>query len=184
METNRGQWLWTIALLLAMGLGGLALFALPRSPADPETIVFVIRHGEKALEHGKDPPLTAAGEARAQELIHVAREAGISKIYASEFRRTQQTVQPLAAALGLPVDTSFIGKDLTVLANDILTFHLGQSVLVAQHSSTLPQLIALLGGGSIPPIEEDREFDRLYIVHHRRSGTTITLLRYGATSLP
>lgn len=173
---------WLVAVLLAILLGGLALWLVPRFSADPETIIFVIRHGEKSPAPSKDPPLAPAGEARAQELVHVLRSANIQKIYASEFQRTQQTVRPLAAALSLTVDTSFIGKDLTALAGDILQNHPGQTVLVAHHSNTVPQLIALLGGGVIPPIDEATEFDRLYIVHHRQSGVTVTRMKYGAAA--
>ena len=128
--------------------------------------------------------MSPAGEARAQALVQIARTAGIQKIYASEFQRTQQTVQPLATALGLTIDTTFQGKDLSALSNDILTNHRGQTVLVVHHTNTVPQIIAQLGGGVVPPIDDAREFDRLYIIHHRRSGTTVTLLKYGATSLP
>ncbi len=175
---------WLLAVLLAILLGGLALWLVPRFFADPETIIFIIRHGEKSLAPGKDPPLTPAGEARAQELVHVMRSASIQKIYASEFQRTQQTVRPLATALSLTVDTSFIGKDLTALASDILKNHRGQTVLVAHHSNTIPHIIALLGGGVIPPIDEANEFDRLYLIHHRRSDVTVTLLKYGAPAPP
>ncbi len=176
------RWI-SIGLVAAVGLLILVLFARSASP-DPETVILVIRHAEKSSEPGNDPPLSEAGKARARELVHVAREANVQKIYASQFARTQQTVQPLATALGLTIDTSFRGKDLSALANDILTHQRGRTVLVAHHSNTVPELVKLLGGGVVPPIDDAHEFDRLYIVHHRNSGVTVTALRYGATSLP
>ena len=174
---------WVIAVLLAAVLGGLALSLVPRLSADLETVILIIRHAEKSSAPGQDPPLSPAGEARAQALVQIARTAGIQKIYASEFQRTQQTVQPLATALGLTIDTTFQGKDLSGLSNDILTNHRGQTVLVVHHTNTVPQIIAQLGGGVVPTIDDAREFDRFYIIHHRRSGTTVTLLKYGAASL-
>jgi phosphohistidine phosphatase SixA len=175
--------LW-FAVFLAATAALTASLPAQSPSADPETIILIVRHAEKSTEPGTDPPLSAVGEARARELVHVAQASNVKKIYASEFRRTQQTVQPLATALGLSVDTSFRGKDLAGLANDILTSHRGEAVLVAHHSNTVPELIKLLGGGLVPPIDDKWEFDRLYIVHHRNSSVTVTALRYGAVSLP
>ncbi len=175
---------WVAAILLAVVLGGLAHFLVPWLSAEPETVIVVIRHAERSSAPGKDPPLSPAGEARAQALVQVARTAGFQKIYTSEFQRTQQTAQPLATALGLTIDPTFQGKDLSGLSNDILKNHRGQTVLVVHHTNTVPQLIALLGGGVVPPIDDAREFDRFYIIHHRRSGTSLTLLKYGAVCLP
>ncbi len=84
----------------------------------------------------------------------------------------------------MDVDSSFKGPDLSPLVKDILTNHRGQTVLIAHHSNTVPELIRLLGGGDVPPFNDDREFDRLYVVHHRPSGATVTALKYGAPSLP
>jgi broad specificity phosphatase PhoE len=175
---------WISIGLVAAAAGLLVLFPARSASPDPETIILVIRHAEKSSEPGSDPPLSEAGKARARELVHVAREADVQKIYASEFLRTQQTVQPLAAALGLEVDATFRGKDLAALVKDILTHQRGRTVLVVHHSNTVPELIKLLGGGVVPPIDDAREFDRLYIVHHRNSGVTVTALRFGAASLP
>ena len=44
-----------------------------------------------------DPLLSSAGEARAARLATMLAEAGVKAIYASEFRRTQDTGKPLAA---------------------------------------------------------------------------------------
>jgi phosphohistidine phosphatase SixA len=182
-KPGRARW-WTFAIFLAAVAGLPACSPAPATTPDSETIILVIRHAEKSTEPGQDPPLNAAGEARARELVHVTRTANVEKIYASEFLRTRQTVQPLATALGLPVDASFQAKDPAGLANDILTNQRGRTVLVAQHSNTVPQLIELLGGGVVPPIDDAREFDRLYIVHLRRTGVSVTALKYGVASLP
>ena len=44
----------------------------------------------------KDPDLSDAGRARAESLANVLKDAGITAIYATELKRTQQTAAPLA----------------------------------------------------------------------------------------
>ena len=61
----------------------------------------LIRHANVGLGAGNDPPLNAAGRARAQKLRHVLRDTGIEAIFVTQFQRTQQTARPLAADLGI-----------------------------------------------------------------------------------
>ena len=50
-----------------------------------------------------DPDLSEAGRARAASLATALKDAGIVAIFTTEFKRTQQTAEPLAKALGLTV---------------------------------------------------------------------------------
>lgn len=146
------------------------------------TIIFV-RHAEKEALPAEDPGLSPAGMRRAAELSRQLAEAdviqGIDAIYATPFRRTQETAQPLAAALDLPI-TSYEPDDNDAVLQDILTKHKGEIILVVGHSNTLPNLIADLGASKrVPPIEEN-EYDNLYLVSIPWFGKTKTIrLRYG-----
>ena len=51
----------------------------------------------------KDPDISEEGEARAKEIARMFSGAGISAIYATQFKRTQQTVKPLSDQLRLAV---------------------------------------------------------------------------------
>ncbi len=64
-------------------------------------IVFV-RHGEPNYE--KDC-LTEQGKIQAQQLVDRLRREGIEEIWASPMGRAQETADPTAKALGLPVHT-------------------------------------------------------------------------------
>jgi broad specificity phosphatase PhoE len=57
-------------------------------------------------------PLSAKGLAQAAGLIPQLEEVGIARVLSSPFIRCRQTVEPLAAARGLPVE------DLEALAED------------------------------------------------------------------
>ena len=173
---------WIVALAIVCGFASCSKPAA--EAAEKETVILLVRHAERSNAPGADPPLSTAGEARARELLRVTRGANVKKIYASEYQRAQKTVQPLADALGLTVDSSFRGPDLSPLVKDILINHRGKTILIAHHSNTVPELIRLLGGGEVRPINDATEFDRLYVVHYRESGVSVTALKYGATSAP
>src|SRR6478672_3572568 len=89
------------AMLFAV-LGAVIVFAYFSTFARPVTTVILVRHAEKKIEpNNQDPDLTPAGEVRAQEIARMFRDAGINAIYATQFKRTQQTVKPLATLTGI-----------------------------------------------------------------------------------
>lgn len=147
----------------------------------PVSSLLLIRHAEKAAEPPPDPPLTPAGQARAQTLVHVAGSAGISMVFATEFQRTQQTVAPLVAALGL-TPTILNASEVDALVSQLRSVHDGRVVLVVGHTNTIPQIIEKLGGGSAPTIAES-EFDNLFVLTlYRCSKARFVRLKYGNAS--
>src|SRR5205809_7384909 len=84
-------------------LGAVVVFAYFATFTRPVTTVILVRHAEKNIEpNNPDPDLSPAGQARAQELVRMLGAAGVNAIYATNFKRTQQTVKPLADKLGVP----------------------------------------------------------------------------------
>lgn len=146
------------------------------------TMIFV-RHTEKALQPADDPGLSIAGQKRAQELARQLVDAdvvaGIDAIYSTPFRRTVETAQPVADALGLEINRYDPDDNEAVLAR-ILKDHKGKIILVVGHSNTVPTLMADLGASKkVPPIAED-EYDNIYVVSIPWFGKTKTIrLRYG-----
>lgn len=92
------------AMLFAI-LGAVVVFAYYTTFRRPVMTVILIRHAEKIIDpNNPDVDLSPAGQVRAQELTRVFGDAGINAIYATQYKRTQQTVKPLADKLGLPVN--------------------------------------------------------------------------------
>ena len=147
------------------------------------TLIFV-RHAEKEAAPADDPGLTDAGRQRVAELTRQLSDAdvvaGVDAIYSSPFKRTMETVQPLATRLGLDIN-EYDPSDNEGVLERILADHKGKIVLVVGHSNTLPGLIADLGASkNVPPIA-DNEYDNLYLVSIPWFGKTKTIrLRYGA----
>lgn len=122
--------------------------------------VIVVRHAEKAIAGGADPELSAAGHERAEALARIVKGSDIRAIFTSEFKRTRQTAEPTAKALGITpqlvaaTDTAALVSKLR--SND-------SNALVVGHGNTLPQLIAALGISEPVNIAED-DYANLFIV--------------------
>ena len=146
------------------------------------TIIFV-RHAEKAAMPADDPGLSVAGQRRVAELTRQLVDAdvvaGVDAIYATPFRRTQETAQPIADALNLETNT-YDPDDTEAILEHILKKHKGKIILVIGHSNTVPVLIANLGASKkVPPIAED-EYDNIYVISIPWFGKTKTIrLRFG-----
>ncbi len=141
------------------------------------TIVFV-RHADR---DGSNDALTLAGEDRADELVHVAEKAGATAIYHSTANRTRLTVTPLANTLGVGL-TEVAGAQMTI--DDILSNHRGETVVVAGHSDTVPQMIELAGGPAMANIDHN-EYDNLFVLSRCNcwfGATKLLNLQYGAVS--
>ena len=164
MKAGRTILLLVLALAPASGL------------ADP--VFFLVRHAEKLLDAGADPSLSAAGTTRAEALADVLGDAGISRIFSSDYRRTRATAKPLAERLALEIEP-YDPRQLRTFADRLLGMN--GRVLIVGHSNTTPLLAELLGGEGGPPIEEKSEYDRLYIIVVDATTTT-TMLRYGHTT--
>lgn len=156
--------------LLASLLVAGALLAPAFAWAEP-TIIYVTRHAEKAAD-GKDPALTAQGQARARTLAAMLRNAGIKHAFSTPTARTRQTAQPLAALAGVDVQMYDAVKPGPTI--DKIKSLPGATLLVG-HSNTVPDLVKMLGGAPGTPIADD-EYDRLYQVAIAADGTVTTVL--------
>lgn len=160
-------------VLLATVLLGL----MTATQALAQPAVFLLRHAERADSGtaaakmtGADPDLSGAGIARADSLAKLLKEAQITAIYTTEYKRTQQTAAPLATALGIkPVVVP--SKDVEGVAKRIRSAT--GNVLVVGHSNTLPEILAALGVGERVTIGED-DFGSLFVVF----GQKLVRLRY------
>lgn len=146
---------------------------------DSFTTFFLVRHAEKGST-GTDPDLTPDGQARAEELLRILKNIPLTAVYASNFKRTQQTAQPTATDQGLSVQT-YDPLVYDPLTDDVLQNHRGDAVLVVGHSNTIPKLLNYLTGtNDFPSDIPDSQFDNLYIVSvYEKGNATVLHLKYG-----
>jgi broad specificity phosphatase PhoE len=152
--------------MLQRTLLALLLTAVSTANAFAQGTVFLVRHAERADANSgppmmaSDPGLSQAGRARAESLATVLKDAGITAIYVTEYKRTQETAAPLANALGIRV-TSINAKDMAALVDRLA--RTTTNVLVVGHSNTVPEVVKALGVAT-PLAIGDGEFDNLLVV--------------------
>jgi phosphohistidine phosphatase SixA len=188
--------------LMATAFGYLPFPSVAQSPnrAGELPVLVLVRHADKAAEPKDDPPLTAAGAKRAQDLAAALRNAGVTAIITTQLRRTRETAQPLATALGLVPEVVNVGERALVsnpaadgrLPPEVVreraeyikvlepaVRRLSGVVLVVGHDWSVPGLIASLGGPQLPNICVS-VYDNLFVLTSTKGTTNLIQTRYGA----
>lgn len=169
---------WAVLMIAALGLLTAGLIYLQNHA--PTTIVVLT--GAEVLANGRpNPGLSAAGLARAQELVRVMGEAPVvsrvAAVFATRYRRSQETAEPIARHFDLPVHI-VDATDHKGLLERIDSDYRGQLLIVVTDRDALPGLIDALLPRSVPVAEP--VYDRLYIVTRPRLGGGGALaMRYG-----
>lgn len=143
------------------------------------TTLILVRHAERQEDGSKDPGLSSAGEERVAALTRLLGAADIDAIYSTAFKRTRNTVQPLATEKGLTlIDYNPMSpEDL----DNILKKHKGKTVVVCGHSNTTPQVANYFLGEKKYQDFKDSDYDNLLILSVIDKGNaTLTWLNYGA----
>ena len=144
-------------------MNALALFLLilvSVSTASAQPVLVIVRHGEKAANGGDDPDLSSGGRARADALARILKDSGITAIFTTEFKRTQETATPTVTSAGV-APTVVAAKDTTGLVAKL--HQLSGNALVVAHGDTIPNIIKALGINS--PINiPDEDYSELLII--------------------
>jgi broad specificity phosphatase PhoE len=161
-------WLTASAALVALGFA--VFFAWVWGTTGATTII-VIRHAEKDLEQNlADPPLSAAGVARAALLAQMFGDAKaighLDAIFVTPALRNRLTAAPLAVVPS---------EDPKGAAYRALHEHRGGRVLIVGHSDTVPKIVTALSGNPQVPEMGDQEYGTMYIVTIPRVGRAIVL---------
>jgi broad specificity phosphatase PhoE len=148
-------------VMTVIALAAVVLF-MPAA-AFAQKLVFVVRHAERAdagMEAQPDPALSIVGEARAQRLAAMLADAGVKDIFATEFKRTQDTAAPLAMKIGVAVEQ--VGSKDTALLIAKIKSHSNAVVVVVGHSNTMPAILKALAGVDVAIA--DNEYDNLFVI--------------------
>lgn len=153
----------------------LLFFALP---AAAQQAVFVVRHAERADTASggapmmaTDPDLSDAGRARAASLAAALKNAKITAIFVTPYKRTQLTAEPLAKALGIqPI--AIDPKDAAGLIEKVKAAT--GNVLVVGHSNTVPDVLTRLGIADAPKLA-DSDYDNLFLVIRGEKSSLVRL---------
>lgn len=154
-----------LSCVFLSGMAWLLTGCATVTPADdsPAASFIVVRHAEKANDDPEDPTLTAAGQARALRLSELLANEPIVAVYATEFRRTQQTAQPTADRHRVPVTRYFSKGPAIESAVQWLRKYRNGTVLIVGHSNTVPEIVGALSGENVESIPDD-QYGRFYRV--------------------
>jgi phosphohistidine phosphatase SixA len=184
--------------------GAYAAAELPSAAqaADELPILILVRHADKAAQPVDDPPLTAAGTKRAHDLAEALRTSGVTAIITTQLRRTRDTAQPLAAALGIVPEVVKVGE-LALVPNPAADAQFPPEVLreraeyikalepavrrrsgvvlIVGHDWSVPGLIAALGGPKLPNICGS-VYENLFVLTSANGKANLIHARYGAAT--
>ena len=170
-----------------MGLRRLALAAVvtvaagcgdsePPEAADATWSVWLLRHAEKADDGTRDPPLDATGAARAAGLATQYAQAGIEALWSTDYRRTRDTLLPLAETTGVPVQT-YDPREPAALVATLRAR--ARNAMVVGHSNTIPDLTTRLCECTVEPMD-DGEYGRMARVRFGPDGPSLETWFEGA----
>ncbi len=128
------------------------------------TTYYLVRHAER-LDNSKDSPLSSAGQERAEALKERLYPKGVDAVFATPYRRTQQTGQPLANAINKGL--TIYGTDTTALFVQALKKEKNKDLLIVGHSNTIPEMVLYFTADTVHIGHDD--YDNLFIVKLKRN---------------
>jgi len=163
ITTRRALILGAASLPLASALTAVAkpLPIAVMGPGFQGATLLIVRHAEKPVD---GMGLTPAGQRRAQAYANyfthftldgapIRIDALAATLDSPKSARPRLTLEPLAKATGMPLQTPFADKQVSDMAGWVAHQPPGRTTLIAWHHGQIPNLLAALGadpGALIP----------------------------------
>jgi broad specificity phosphatase PhoE len=143
----------------------------------PELTTFIlIRHAEKGDDDPQDPSLSVEGQDRAAKLRDMLVGNSIDAILSTPYKRTQQTVRPLAGQKFLGI-VDYDAKDPEIISK-LAEQYKGKTIVVSGHSNTTPFYVNQLAGTDLEQLDEE-EYDKMFVVTFSELGNgNVTVIKY------
>lgn len=143
------------------------LFVIPTygqkdSLNNQQTTQFIlVRHAEK-LDASKNPELSELGKKRAKQLSDLLKDVPIDKLYATNYLRTQNTLQPISQRTNLTIET-YDSND-TNFSSNLISENEGKTVVISGHSNSTPKLVNQIIGKEIYKPLDENEYGKIWII--------------------
>lgn len=160
----------TLALLVSSS------YFMPILAQQDLTTFILVRHAEKGDDDARDPSLSVEGHDRAAKLSAMLSGATIDAIVSTPYKRTQQTVRPLAGQKFLGI-TDYDPRDPEIVTK-LAEQYKGKTVVVSGHSNTTPFYVNQLAGTDFEQMDEE-EYDKVFVVTFSEVGKgKVTVFTY------
>ena len=150
------------AIIISIAIVVFCFWLWAKGQPGPEdtTTYYLVRHAEKASEQKEDPGLSDMGRARAQKIAVILKDKKVTRLYSTPFKRTKQTLQPLAELFDLNI-LIYDYRDQATIAGMIADCK-GKICVIAGHSNTIPQLANLLIGVEVYAEMDDSDYTKMW----------------------
>lgn len=128
----------------------------------PSYQFILVRHAEKDTI-SVNPGLTSEGMDRAFRLANIFSQESVTAMYATPYRRTQETLQPLSKQKNLSI-LSYQPGDQKFLETLFKEHPNGGLFVIAGHSNTIPQLVNQLIEQDLLQNLDEKDYDDIFIV--------------------
>jgi len=172
------------AVVLSQSADRPAHLPAPAKAGKGETRVFIVRHAEKDTtvtcpdKTSLCVPLTTVGQARANELARLMKNQKLTKIFSTEYKRTQDTARPSDRSPSIWVSLPAREHLNTIVAEINKT---PGNYLVVTHSDSALHFLRLLAGNAdiaitagampnMPTVIDDPDYDNLFLITIAASG--------------
>ena len=141
----------------------LLIFISFFKPREKCSNIYLIRHAEKVRvdKLDRDPDLNNKGLLRAENWKRYFVGKNISRIYSTNYKRTINTVKPLAENYNLEI---LIYSSDNITYETFLKSSIGENTLVVGHSNTIPDFVNNLIEEDYYDQIDDLNNSNLYIV--------------------
>ena len=147
---------------------------------DREVIIILVRHAEKEtseMADKADPVLSAAGRERAKRLVKTIGKYRPGAFYSTDYKRTRDTLAPLAAKRKKDVKIYDAGKPQQLI-DEIMRSKIKRFV-ISGHSNTVPGLANLIAKKALFKNLDDSEYTVIWLVRLKNGKVTkLELLDY------
>lgn len=151
----------------------LALGQVVTSAQSPTKTIVLVRHAEKmpAVEGDKgDQDLSPEGKQRAERLANLLKKYKPHEIFATDYKRTKQTVEPMAAKRKKQIQTYDPSKQADLVAKIMASTT--DHYLIAGHSNTIPALANLLAKKEVFRNLLETEYGAFWVIRLKNGALT------------
>lgn len=156
-------------------LAVLTLFAFANAEvsAQGKKTIILVRHAEKLppVDTDKgDPDLSAEGRQRTERLMNAIKKYKPHEIFATDYKRTRQTAEPIAKLRGKEIQTYDPQKQADLIPKIMAskTDH----YLIVGHSNTIPALANLLFKREVFKQLPDSEYGVFWVIRMKKGVVT------------
>jgi len=151
-------------ILFGVAITILWVYAYDLKAQSTNKTIVLVRHTEKdaSVATNPDPDLSPAGKERAIRLMHFVKRFKPHEIFSTNYKRTRQTAEPIAARRKKQIQTYDASKPADIVAT-IMASDTDHNLIVG-HSNTIPPLVNLFSKKEVFRNLLDAEYGVVWVI--------------------